>query len=369
MASEKEMRNIGEAHPMKSGDGLYSYSNNSYLQRGVMNAAKQIVSEAIVENLDILKFSPSTTVRVADLGCSVGPNTFFAVQNILEAIELECQNQGLDSQIPEFQVFFNDHTSNDFNSLFSSLPPNRRYHAAGVPGSFYSRLFPNRSLHIVHSSCAIQWLSRVPKKVVDRSSHAWNKGRIYYPSAADEVVEAYSAQCAEDMARFLQARAQEIADGGLMILIFAARPDEIPHSQLVANIIHDMLGCCLMDMAKKGIVSEEKVDMFNLPVYHMSDQELEAAVERNGCFSIERMESLPPISTTLQSLVSTRHKAQAISFHVRAAMEDLIKEHFGEEILDQLFDSYSKKLEQEYSLIESAGTSALNLCAVLKRKL
>ena len=32
MASEKEMRNIGEAHPMKSGDGLYSYSNNSYLQ-------------------------------------------------------------------------------------------------------------------------------------------------------------------------------------------------------------------------------------------------------------------------------------------------------------------------------------------------
>ena len=119
----------------------------------------------------------------------------------------------------------------------------------------------------------------------------------------------------------------------------------------------------------QGIVSEEKVDMFNLPVYHMSDQELEAAVERNGCFSIERMESLPPISTTLQSLVSTRHKAQAISFHVRAAMEDLIKAHFGEEILDQLFDSYSKKLEQEYSLIESAGTSALNLCAVLKRKL
>ena len=217
-----------------------------------MNAAKQIVSEAIVENLDILKFSPSTTVRVADLGCSVGPNTFFAVQNILEAIELECQNQGLDSQIPEFQVFFNDHTSNDFNSLFSSLPPNRRYHAAGVPGSFYSRLFPNRSLHIVHSSFSIQWLSRVPKKVVDRSSPAWNKGRIYYASAADEVVEAYSAQCAEDMARFLQARAQEIADGGLMILIFAARPDEIPHSQLVANIIHDMLGCCLMDMAKKA---------------------------------------------------------------------------------------------------------------------
>ena len=218
-----------------------------------MNASKQLVTEAIVENLDILKSSPSTTIRVADLGCSVGPNTFLAVQNILEAIELKCQNQGLlKSQIPEFQVFFNDQTSNDFNTLLSSLPPNRPYHAACVPGSFYSRLFPNHSLHVVHSSASIHWLSRVPKKVVDRTSPAWNKGRIYYLNAADEVVEAYSAQCEEDMGRFLQARAEEIADGGLMILIFSARPNQIPHSQLIANLINDMLGSCLIDMAKKA---------------------------------------------------------------------------------------------------------------------
>lgn len=365
MAPEKEMGNIGEAYPMKSGDGLHSYSNNSYFQRDIINAAMQIVGEAIVESLDILKFSPSTTIRVADLGCSVGPNTFFAMENILEAIELKCQNQGLHSQIPEFQVFFNDQTSNDFNSLFSSLPPNGRYHSAGVPGSFYSRLFPNHSLHIVHSSFSIQWLSRVPKKVVDRSSPAWNKGRIYYASAADEVVEAYSAQCAEDMAPFLQARAQEIADGGLMILIFPARLDGIPHSQFSNNILFDMLGCCLMDMAQKGRVSEEKVDMFNLPLYFISVQELEAIIERNGCFSIEKMEILHP-TITAQSLISTPHKGQAISSHIRAATEGLIKAHFGEEILDQLFDSYSRKVEDEYSLIVSAKT--VNYCAVLKRK-
>ena len=211
--------------------------------------------EAIAENLDIEKLSPSTTIRVADLGCSVGPNTFFAVQNILEAIQLKyCQkSQGLlNSQIPEFQVFFNDHSSNDFNTLFLSLPPaDRRYHAAGVPGSFYSRLFPTHSLHIVHVSCAIHWLSGVPKEVVDRTSPAWNKGRIHYSRASDEVVEAYSAQWAEDMALFLQARAQEIADGGLMILIFPARPDETPHSQVSSNVSLNVLEACLIDMAKK----------------------------------------------------------------------------------------------------------------------
>ena len=81
----------------------------------------QIVGEAIVKIVDILKISPSTTIRVADLGCSVGPNTFFAMENILEAIELKCQNQGLDSQIPEFQVFFND-----FSTLFASLSPSQK---------------------------------------------------------------------------------------------------------------------------------------------------------------------------------------------------------------------------------------------------
>ena len=65
---------------------------------------------------------------------------------------------------------------------------------------------------------------RVTKEVVDRRSPAWNKGRIYYSSASDEVIEAYSAQFTEDMAQFLQARAEEIADGGLMIIIFPARP-------------------------------------------------------------------------------------------------------------------------------------------------
>ena len=208
-----------------------------------------------MESLDILKFSPSTTIiRVVDLGCSVGPNTFLAVQNILEAIQLNyCQNQAvLKSQIPEFQVFFNDHVSNDFNTLFLSLPPaDRQYHAAGVPGSFYSRLFPSHSLHVAHISYAIHWLSRVPKEVIDRTSPAWNKGRITYSSASDEVIEAFSAQCANDMARFLQARAEEIAEGGLMILIFPVRPNGTPHSQVTLNIVHDLLGSCLVDMAKK----------------------------------------------------------------------------------------------------------------------
>ena len=107
--------------------------NTFYFQGRVNNTAKRLITEAVVEILDIENFASSNTFRIADLGCSVGPNTFFAVQNIIEAVQFKYQCQGLDSQLPEFQVLFSDHTSNDFNTLFSSLPLDRKYYDAGVP--------------------------------------------------------------------------------------------------------------------------------------------------------------------------------------------------------------------------------------------
>ncbi|KAK7836598.1 farnesoic acid carboxyl-o-methyltransferase [Quercus suber] len=66
--------------------------------------------------------------------------TFISVQNIIEAIELKYRSKGVNTEIPKFIVFFNDQVSNDFNTLFKSLPPNRQYFAVGVPGSFHGIL-------------------------------------------------------------------------------------------------------------------------------------------------------------------------------------------------------------------------------------
>lgn len=173
------------------------------------------------------------------------------MQNIVDSVEDKYKSQGLGHLLPDFQVFFNDHISNDFNQLFSSLPPERRYYATGLPGSFYNRLFPSSSLHFVHSSHAVQWLSRVPKEVVDKSSPAWNKGRINYSNSQDEVIKAYEAQYLKDMERFLNARAQEIVHGGLMVLTLPACPNEIPHYEAFFNKSLLLLGSCFMELAKR----------------------------------------------------------------------------------------------------------------------
>ncbi|MCL7028884.1 hypothetical protein MKW94_005434 [Papaver nudicaule] len=151
------------AIPMNGGYGPYSYTNNSNIQKRVIDAARVMIEEVIEHKLDIHASAavPKAFV-IADLGCSVGPNTFTAIQNIINAVNLKCSifkgctsslsSANGESSSHTFHVFFNDHATNDFNTLFTSLPPDRQYFAAGVPGSFYTRLFPQDSVHVIHCS-------------------------------------------------------------------------------------------------------------------------------------------------------------------------------------------------------------------------
>ena len=209
-----------------------------------------MIEEAIAKKLDVRCF-PSNSLCLADLGCSVGPNTFVAMQHIIDAIENKYLAQGLKSQVLEFQVFFNDHAANDFNTLFASLPDERRYLAAGVPGSFHGRLFPESSIHFMFSSHALHWLSKVPAELLDKNSPAWNRGKIHYTSAPDEVSHAYAAQFEKDMEIFLSARAKELVVGGMIVLLISALPTGIPASRTPIGILFDLLGSSLMDMVKE----------------------------------------------------------------------------------------------------------------------
>lgn len=211
--------------------------------------------EVIAEKLDMKNLSSvSNTIRLADLGCSTGTNTFVTMQGILEAMQQKYQSQCShdDHQTrPEFQVFFNDLVLNDFNTLFTSLPKDRQYFAAGVPGSFHDRLFPESSIHLVHTSFALHWLSKLPEELHNKTSPAWNKGRIHYTSAPKEVVDAYVSQFAKDMKNFLDARAKELVPGGMMVMILTGIPRSMPYSQTPTGMMYDSISSSLMDMAKE----------------------------------------------------------------------------------------------------------------------
>ncbi|KAF5450976.1 hypothetical protein F2P56_031285 [Juglans regia] len=361
---EEKTHPLPESCVMNGGEGPCSYALNSTYQRGVVEAAKEVIKEVIANYLDVSTLSTTLKpVCIADLGCSTGPNTFIAVQNIIEAIQIQYRSRGQNTQIPEFVVFFNDHASNDFSTLFKSLPPNRQYFAAGVPGSFYGRLFPKASLPFIHSSYALHWLSRVPLEVMDEGSPAWNKGRIHYTNAPKEVVEAYATRFAKDMESFLIARAQELVVGGLLALFIPAVPDVMSKSDSFTGLELDLLGSCLMDMAKVGLVSEAKVDSFNLPVYYTSPKGLKTLIERNKHFSIERMENL---NNQKKNLILPNPSMR--SLYLRAALEGEFAKHFGNEIMDELFNRYSEKVVGSSFFLNPETHKSIILFALLKRK-
>ncbi|GLJ28227.1 hypothetical protein SUGI_0554440 [Cryptomeria japonica] len=138
----------------------------------MVEAAKPILERGIYENLK-LNFNGGAIVRIADLGCGTGWNTLVVADRIVKAV----QSIVMEGDKPEFQVYFNDLPSNDFNSLLRILPPvghdsgdadggrksvaTRSYYAAAVSGSYFKRLFPGKSLHFCHSSFSLHYLSRV----------------------------------------------------------------------------------------------------------------------------------------------------------------------------------------------------------------
>ncbi|KAK6939494.1 SAM dependent carboxyl methyltransferase [Dillenia turbinata] len=110
-------------------------------------------------------------VGVADLGCSSGPNCLLALSEILDTIFGVCNN--MNRPTPEIIAYLNDLPGNDFNSIFGLLPA---FHQtlkeekgsdfgpcflSGMPGSFYGRLLPRNTLHFVHSSSGLHWLSQI----------------------------------------------------------------------------------------------------------------------------------------------------------------------------------------------------------------
>ena len=154
---------------MNGGNGEVSYDRMSVVQAYAIRSLQPSLAEAVT--LMRLPAHPSP-LRIADFGSATGRNAFTYVDFLVNCMRREYEARNM--AIPEVQAFFNDLPGNDFNTLFGLLPPMkeqadseapsallREYFAAGVPGSFYGRLFPKSSLHFAICMHCLHWISKV----------------------------------------------------------------------------------------------------------------------------------------------------------------------------------------------------------------
>ncbi|KAG5254655.1 hypothetical protein OIU76_019576 [Salix suchowensis] len=335
---------------MKGGKGEGSYASNSQAQ--ALHARSML--HLLEETLDRVHLhSPEFPFQVADLGCSSGNNTIHIIDVIIKHMSKRFESSGLEP--PEFSAFFADLPSNDFNTLFQLLPPpanyggsmeeclaasgHRNYFAAGVPGSFYRRLFPARSIDVFHSAFSLHWLSQVPECVLDKRSAAYNKGRVFIHDASESTTNAYRKQFQADLAGFLSARSQEMKSGGSMFLVCLGRTSADPTDQGGAgHLFGTHFQDAWDDLVQEGLITSEKRDSFNIPVYAPSLQDFREVVEADGSFAIDKLEVFKGGSPLVVNHPDNAAEvSRAMANSCRSVVGVLVDAHIGDGLSEELF--------------------------------
>ncbi|XP_047329636.1 probable methyltransferase TCM_000336 [Impatiens glandulifera] len=349
---------IARSFHMNDGENATSYAKNSALQKGIIGMTNHITMELLK---DLYMKTESEKMVIADLGCSSGPNSLSVVRDMVKTVADTCREN---KPMPEFLIFLNDLPSNDFNSLFKSLPDFYTQmmgtplilSIAACPGSFYGRLFPTQFLNFVYSSNSLHWLSKA--RLNDEKGNSINKGNIHIAgNSPKQVAEAYTDQFREDFPKFLMLRAEEIVVGGRMVLIFNGRagPD---HFDRGFSLLWSLLSQSLIIMASQGDVDIEKLDSFDAHYYGPCKNEVEEEVKKQRSFELDRFE-------VIESNIGVNN-CIAVSNGIRAIQENLIREHFGGNInIDKLFELFRNLLIEE---AKKEAIKTVHFIVALRRK-
>ncbi|KAH6764403.1 IAA carboxylmethyltransferase 1 [Perilla frutescens var. hirtella] len=340
--------NLERVLSMKGGKGEDSYHNNSQAQGHHARSTLPLLIEALN---GVRLSSADAAFVVADLGCASGRNTIDTVEVIIK--HMAERYKAAAQEPPEFSAFFCDLPSNDFNTLFQLLPfyagetmeeclasnGCRSYFTAGVPGSFHRRLFPVKYVDFFYSAFSLHWISQVPEEVVDKTSTAYNEGRIFIHGAKEKTVNAYKKQFQSDLGGFLRSRSKELKTGGSMFVVFLGRTSSDPTDQGGAGLLFGThYQDAWNDLVQEGIITSEKRDKFNIPVYAASVEELKEVVECDGSFTINKLQLIKGGSPLV---VNHHHDAaeigRALATTCRTVTGNLVDQHIGHELSHELF--------------------------------
>ncbi|KAI3938472.1 hypothetical protein MKW92_030806 [Papaver armeniacum] len=384
-----QQQRIQNVH-MNGGTGETSYSANSSVQKKVILITRPIVEEAILDMLSKLYDSTTipaatskpgkTTIGIAELGCSSGPNALSVVSHVLETIYNKNRESGVVT--PEILVFLNDLPGNDFNTIFKDVGSFQDElkttegegfgpcFVAGMPGTFYGRLFPSGTLHFVHSSYSLHWLSQAPEEIKKT-----NKGNFYITkSSPASVVTAYLNQFKKDFRVFLECRSEELVEGGRMVLTLVGRSSSEDPTSKECCSFWELLSMSAHDMVLQGAIEDENLNLFNFPNYFPSPEEVKYVINGEGSFTINQLETFhvswdcSDPKGDENSVTNKLRSAYYMANIFRAVSEPLLANHFGKEIMDQLYDRFRERMA-EYATKEKTQFTTLVISMTKGQKL
>lgn len=197
----------------------------------------------------------------------------------------------------------------------------------------------------------------------------WNKENIYIGSKSPvKAITAYYNQFRKDFSAFLKCRSEEVVAGGGMVLTILGRKSENAASK-ECSYIWELLALSLKELVSEGEIEEEKLHLFNIPQYTPSPAEVEKEVEEEGSFSVSCLVASEVRWAACGGGSFTEADSSDDGYNVakcmRSVAEPLLVEHFGETIIEKLFEKYEKILTDRMTKEE---TKFINVTISVKRK-
>ncbi|CAN6358235.1 unnamed protein product [Urochloa humidicola] len=327
---------------MNPGAGETSYARNSMIQSARQTIMRPLIEEAINE-LCCTTTPPPTSMTIADLGSSCGPSALTLVSDAVDAIRR--QYLQLQQALPELSLFVNDLPGNDFNILVQHLAvfPHRNLPLVTtgiVPGSFYGRLFTSGSVHLFLSSSSLHWLSQAPEDLVKNGIPMYHANEKLWQKMRPVVLDSYARQFRKDFTLFLVSRAQEMVPGGRMVLSLKLMT-HAPNPSNEFTQMWELVARILAEMASRGVLDEEKLKTFYIPLYAPYEEQVKEIIEELGSFSItSRLQVHDSMIGVNKDLVNPKMMA----YGIRACFEPIIVDHFGSS--GEIVDEFVRMVEQ-----------------------
>ncbi|KAK1592948.1 hypothetical protein Q3G72_033206 [Acer saccharum] len=354
---------------MNKGEGESSYFQNSSFSQFLAEKSKPVLEKAVQSLLKENSVPLHNVFNIADLGCAASPTTFSVMATVIDTTKNITCNQSAAVVTPDFQFLLNDLPGNDFNTLFKGLSKfvngekceDVSCFAMVVPGSFYGRLFPRNTLHLVHSSYSLCFLSKVPR-LRDEAGSPLNKGKIYISKKSPgEVREAYLCQYQQDLCFFLKSRSEEMVANGRVVLILPGRESTDSSSEDVCYQ-WEVLAEAIASMVSQKLIDEDKLDLFDVPYYVPSLEEMKQVVDKEGSFESEIMETIAIDQR------GNNTSAREVTNSIRCFTESMISHHFGINITDILYDKVTD-LVIRHLATQAVPSKLISFIVVLKRKI
>ncbi|CAI0392356.1 unnamed protein product [Linum tenue] len=260
--------------------------DTSYAANSLLQRKVISMTRPIIEEAAMGLFSSSSfsgrNLAIADLGCASGPNTLFTVSELIKALDKASRKLG--------------HVSLEFQ-----VPP---------------------------------------------GLEEMNKGNISIGSSSPPgVLKAYYTQFQTDFSFFLSCRAQELVRGGQIIFTLLGRKSQGPSTTPSIHLL-ELLFVVLNQMASEGLIDQEKLDSFDLPFYMPSPMEVETEIQKQGSFTIKRLEvwesNWNPHDMEVNLPETLQDGGHNVARCIRAVMEPQLVSQFAlqRKIVDEVFMRY-----------------------------